>query len=161
MYRSSHGRKDRILKQRRQDAYWEHQKWPEPTRCPDCGAVFRHGRWTWEQATDVVHEARCPACRRAADRYPAGYVELKGAFLSAHQEEILNLVRNLEAQEKQARPLERILQLELQNGCCYVTTTGVHLARRIGEALARAYQGKLSFAYADGDRVIRVQWRRD
>ncbi|WP_272481676.1 BCAM0308 family protein, partial [Rhodothermus marinus] len=84
--------------------------------------------------------ARCPACRRAADRYPAGYVELAGAFLSTHQEEILNLIRNLEEQEKQARPLERIMAMEVQNGRCYVTTTGVHLARRIGEALARAYQ---------------------
>jgi len=108
-----------------------------------------------------VHEARCPACRRAADRYPAGYVELAGAFLRAHQEEILNLIHNLEEQEKQARPLERILTMEVQDGRCHVTTTGVHLARRIGEALARAYQGELDFAYADGDRVIRVHWHRD
>lgn len=161
MFRSSYGRKDRILKQRHRDAYWEHQKWPEPTRCTDCGAVFSGGRWTWMEVTEVVHEVRCPACRRTADRYPAGYVELSGAFWCAHQAEILNLVRNLEAQEKQTRPLERLMELDFQDGYCRITTTGVHLARRIGEALARAYQGKLDYSYADGDRVVRVQWRRD
>jgi len=113
------------------------------------------------EVTEVVHEVRCPACRRTADRYPAGYVELSGAFWCAHQAEILNLVRNLEAQEKQTRPLERLMELDLQDGYCRITTTGVHLARRIGEALARAYQGKLDYSYADGDRVVRVQWRRD
>lgn len=161
MFRSRYGRKDRILKQRRQDVYWEHQKWPEPTRCPDCGAVFMQGRWTWSEVSEAVHMVRCPACRRAADRYPAGYVELAGAFLQMHQKEILNLIRNLESQEKQSRPLERILQFEVQDGRCLLTTTGVHLARRIGEALARAYQGTLDFAYAEGDRVIRVHWHRD
>jgi hypothetical protein len=41
-----------------------------------------------------------------------------------------------------------------------VTTTGLHLARRLGEALARAYKGELSFRYADEEASIRVYWQR-
>jgi hypothetical protein len=41
-----------------------------------------------------------------------------------------------------------------------VMTTGVHLARRIGEALARAYKGELSFQYLDGEQRIKVHWQR-
>jgi len=41
-----------------------------------------------------------------------------------------------------------------------VTTTGIHVARRIGEALARAYKGDLSYQYAEGEKRIRVYWRR-
>jgi hypothetical protein len=41
-----------------------------------------------------------------------------------------------------------------------VTTTGIHVARRIGEALGRAYKGDLSYQYADGEKRIRVYWQR-
>ena len=32
------------------------------------------------------------------------------------------------------------------------------MARRIGEAVARAYQGNLNFTYGDNEKTIRVQW---
>ena len=41
-----------------------------------------------------------------------------------------------------------------------VTTTGIHQARRIGEALSRAYKGDLTIQYADGEQSIRVYWQR-
>lgn len=41
-----------------------------------------------------------------------------------------------------------------------ITTTGIHLARRLGEALAKAYKGELSFHYADAEDTIRVSWQR-
>jgi hypothetical protein len=34
--------------------------------------------------------------------------------------------------------------------------TGIHLARRIGEALKHAYQGDLDFTYGDGEKGIRM-----
>jgi hypothetical protein len=107
-----------------------------------------------------VHETICPACRRIADNYPAGYVELKGTFFQEHHEEISNLVFNEEGREKNERPLERIISVKDNNDHTLVTTTGVHVARRIGEALARAYGGELSFQYLDGERSIRVFWQR-
>jgi hypothetical protein len=41
-----------------------------------------------------------------------------------------------------------------------ITTTGIHLARRIGEALSRAYNGSYSFNYLDGEDYIEVNWQR-
>jgi hypothetical protein len=94
--------------------------------------------------------AVCPACRRIADRFPAGRVELSGEFLRDHREEILNLVRNAEDAEKSERPMERIMAITEEAGRALVTTTGIHVARRIGEALSRSYQGELDYRYGDG-----------
>jgi hypothetical protein len=41
-----------------------------------------------------------------------------------------------------------------------VTTTGIHVARRIGEALSRAYKGDYTLSYANGDEQIQVTWHR-
>ena len=160
MDRGVYGRKDRLIKERRHDPYRERGKCPEPTRCTQCGAVFAGGRWTWQTIEGQAHETICPACRRIADNYPAGYVELNGPFFEEHHEEISNLVLNEEGREKSERPLERIITVKDSDGHTLVTTTGVHVARRIGEALARAYGGELSFQYADGERSIRVFWQR-
>ena len=160
MDRGVYGRKDRLIKERRHDPYRERGKWPEPTCCSQCGAVFANGRWTWQMVEGQPHETSCPACRRIADNYPAGYVGLKGAFFEEHHEEISNLVLNEEGREKSERPLERIIMVKDHSDHTLVTTTGVHVARRIGEALARAYGGELSFQYADGERSIRVFWQR-
>ena len=42
-----------------------------------------------------------------------------------------------------------------------VTTTDIHLARGIGEALEHAYQGELEFHYNEGENLLRVHWARD
>ena len=42
-----------------------------------------------------------------------------------------------------------------------ITTTGVHLARGIGEALARSYKGELSLQYPEADKSVRVYWCRE
>jgi hypothetical protein len=77
-----------------------------------------------------------------------------------HQTEILNLLRNVEKQEKDKHPLERIMSITTEGDHPLITTTGIHLARRLGEALAHAYKGELSFQYADGEESIRVSWQR-
>ena len=162
MTRGPYGRNDRLIKEKRHDVYLEKGKWPEPTLCIDCGAMFVKGRWAWQQLPPEAKacETICPACRRIADRFPAGYVWLKGSFYEYHQDEILRLVRNVEKQETRLHPLERIMAMTVENGNTLVTTTGLHLARRIGEALSKAYRGELSFRYADSEKSIRVNWER-
>lgn len=132
MSRGMQRRNDRLIKEKRHDAYKETGKWPEPTLCPECEALFIHGRWSWEKSPKEANKTTCPACRRIADNYPAGYVEIKGNFFLEHQEEILNLARNVEKQEKSERPLERIMAITDNKDHTLVTTTGIHLARRIG-----------------------------
>jgi NMD protein affecting ribosome stability and mRNA decay len=161
MDKGQYGRNDRLLKERRHDVYRQRGKLPEPTVCGKCGALLRAGRWTWGAATPGAQTTICPACRRIADGLPAGYLEIRGAFFGEHREELHNLVRNIEEQEKSEHPLERIMALVAEADYVLVTTTGIHLARRLGEALASAYQGELDLAYGDGEQSIRVIWRRD
>lgn len=142
------------------DAYKQQKKLPEPTRCPDCGAVFREGRWQWEVAPADANEALCPACHRIRDRYPAGYVTLKGDFFAAHRDEILRIARNFEAREKAEHPLERIMEVEDIEGGVQITTTDAHLARGIGEAVHDAYKGELVVKYSKEENLVRVYWSR-
>ena len=160
MSKNRHGRQDRLLKEKRHDTYKERGKWPEPTLCKECGALFINGRWSWGKPSAKSNEALCPACRRVSDNLPAGYIELKGAFFQEHYDEILNLTRNIEQQEKNEHPLERIMAIIDEKDHTLVTTTGIHIARRIGEALSRSYNGDFSFQYADGEKSIRVSWQR-
>jgi NMD protein affecting ribosome stability and mRNA decay len=160
MTKNQFSRKDRLLKEKRHDVYQERHKWPESTRCSECGALFVKGRWTWQEAPATSHPTLCPACRRIADRYPAGYVEITGAFFPEHRTEILNLLHNVEKQEKSEHPLERIMAITTVDNYPLITTTGLHLARRLGEALAQAYKGELSVQYAEAEDCIRVYWQR-
>ncbi len=161
MDKGKYGRRDRLVQQKRHDAYREWGKMPEFTVCTVCKAVFLDGRWSWTEVPSEANFVTCPACQRIADNFPAGYVEIKkGSFLGEHRDEILNLVKNTEKQEKEARPMERIMNIDEHEDLIIITTTGIHVARRIGEALSRAYQGNLDFSYGDGEKTIRVYWER-
>ena len=160
MDKSSYGRKDRMIKEKLHNVYRERDKSLPPSRCPQCGVMYIEGRWSWDDSTETSNEVVCPACRRIKDRFPAGFVELKGEFFAEHRREILNLVSNIEKREKEERPLERIIAVEDGANQTEVTTTGIHIARRIGESIANAYSGDLSFQYADGEKLIRVYWQR-
>ncbi len=161
MDKSQFGRRDRLVQQKEHDTYKLRGKLSEPTVCTTCEAIFVDGRWSWldppkkEFATVV-----CPACQRIADNYPAGHLTIKGAFFAKHREEILNLIRNMEKQEKGERPMERIMAIVDEKDHTMLTTTGIHLARRIGEALSKAYQGDFDFTYGDGEKTIRATWSR-
>ena len=154
------GQRERF-KDNRQDVYREQKKWPEPTRCPVCSAVFMKGRWIWDPNPYPVHETLCPACRRMADRVPAGHISIKGAFFEEHREEMLNLVRNLEEAENKNRPMERIMTIDDEADGTIITTTGIHLAKRIGDAFLSAYEGHLELKFGEGEQSVRVLWRRE
>ena len=56
--------------------------------------------------------------------------------------------------------MERIMAISAAEDHTLLTTTGIHLARRLGEALKNAYQGELNFTYGDADNIIRLTWSR-
>lgn len=142
------------------DSYKLRGKLREPTRCPECGAVFVKGRWQWLPAPEDAHSEMCPACHRIHDRFPAGYVKLEGEFLAAHRAEILGLVRNIEEREKAEHPLQRIIAIADDEGGILVTTTDIHLAHGIGEAVHAAYDGSLESRYNREEKLLRVRWSR-
>jgi len=153
-------RREQILDAPRQDAYRATEKTRGPAHCRECGAVYARGRWAWAAAQPDSRATLCPACRRARDGMPAGYVSLSGAFLRGHREEVLRRVRRCEEAERRARPLQRILEVRERGGAVVVTTTDSHLARRIGEALGKSFKGAVRYRYAPGDNRLRVEWSR-
>ena len=161
MDRGRNKRRDRLVQEKSHDVYRRREKWPEPTQCSSCKAVFVGGRWTWSSSDQAVNNAVCPACQRIADRYPAGVVEIRGEFSKEHRTEILNLIHNLENAEKAEHPLERIMAISDEVDATVITTTGIHLARHIGKALARAYEGDLTMQYGDGEQSVHLSWERD
>lgn len=151
---------DRSFESVPQDPYLARGKPAGPAVCPDCGAVFVRGRWRWGQASEKAKPHLCAACRRVRERQPAGTVRLSGPFFSGNRDEVLRLVRNQEAREKQNHPLQRIVAIRDVRRAVEVTTTDVHLARRIGDAVCNAFQGTLEVRYSPHEYRVRVNWSR-
>lgn len=153
-------RSDRMIHEHIHDPYRKRKKIKEPTSCPRCKAVYLNGRWAWIEKPDDAHEDTCPACDRINDRYPAGVVNVSGEFFVNHREEIIHLARNEEKRESGEHPLHRIIDIENADDYTEITTTDIHLPRRIGEALRNAYDGALDLHYEEEAYHIRVYWKR-
>ena len=141
------------------DPYQVRHKPPEPAACPRCSAIYHHGRWQWGERPAEARDALCPACRRVAENFPAGVVTLHGDFAGRRKEEIISLARNIEAAEKQEHPLNRIAGIAENAGALVINTTDIHLPRRIGEAVRRAFHGELELDFDEAGYFVRVDWR--
>jgi NMD protein affecting ribosome stability and mRNA decay len=159
---AKHGRHDRLIKERVHDPYMTRSKFPEPTVCPGCGAVFAGGRWVWRaESTDGAHKQMCPACQRIQDRVPAGFLTLRGEFFAKHREEILQLVRNKVQAEAARHPMNRIMDIEDdEDGDAVITFTDTHLPTGVGRAIENAYEGGLDIQYTEEAGIVRVYWER-
>ncbi len=154
-------RRDQLRVEREHDTYKLQAKLPGTAVCPDCGAVFQKGRWQWSSrrpagATEFV----CAACHRIRDRFPAGFVRVDGPYFLDHQNALTALIRHHEAREKTEHPMARLIAIEPVDDGVLVSTTDIHLARDIGEALHHAHQGELEFHYNEGEKLLRVHWHR-
>lgn len=145
-------------------------KLPSPSVCGTCHAVFDKGRWTaaryvapemkfreWSHAETV----KCPACRQKDAGIAGGYVQLSGAFLSEHRDEIERLVENEVQRAQETNPLSIILAKKELEGTFTLETSTEHLAERIGHALKNAYAGALDLDFSHENKVVRVAWHRD
>lgn len=153
-------RRDQLRQEREHDSYKMQHKPPEPAACPDCGAIYHGGRWQWGEQPAGSHEVVCPACHRIRDHFPAGFVHIEGKFFADHREEVTSLLHHHEAKAKAEHPLVRIMAIEADVDGVLVTTTDIHLARDLGDALHHAYQGELEFHYNEAEKLLRVRWRR-
>lgn len=153
-------RRDRLIQEQVHDTYKARGKLNEPSVCPQCQAVFHDGRWQWLDVPAGAENATCPACHRINDDFPAGFVTVSGAFFDSHKEEVLNAIHNEGIKAKADHPLERVMRVEDTDEGVLVTTTGIHVARRIGESLHHAYHGELEFHYNADEMMLRVHWSR-
>jgi hypothetical protein len=153
--------RDRPMRERVHDPYKQRSKLTEPSICPQCKAVYHKGRWTWDPWPEGAQETVCQACHRKNDHYPAGFLTISGGFARDHEQEIVHLARNTEKVEKAEHPLHRIMDIEHQDDALLITTTDIHLPRRIGEAIQHAFNGQLDYHYEEGAYLIRLRWSRE
>jgi hypothetical protein len=156
---AGHAQDDQVI-----DTYKLRRKLAEPSRCPGCGAVFREGRWQWEREglPGLAHEELCTACQRVNDNYPAGILTIKGPVVVSNKAELLALARRNEQAEKAEHCQNRIMAIEEPaEDELTIKTTDIHLPRRIGKAIDRAFHGDLQIHYDEGNYFVRVEWRRD
>ena len=125
-------RRDSMYEERVTDPYRARGKWPEPTTCPECGAIFHDGRWQWREAVQEAEQHLCPACQRMRDRVPAGELTLSGAFFTDHRQEILNLIHNAETEVRAEHPLERIMDIEEGEDRTVITFVKLNIKMCIG-----------------------------
>jgi len=102
----------------------------------------------------------CPACQKIRDHYAEGKVTLQpSAFLTAHKDEILRLIRNEEERAKGINPLERIVEITEAEEALVVMTTNEKLAQRIGRTLKSTFQGHTTYHWSD-PKFLSVAWQR-
>ena len=152
-------REDKMYSQGRIDPYLARKKMADPAHCRQCGVWFIKGRWTWRDTYKDAEDVLCPACRRINDHVPAGVLNLSGPFFEEHREQATNLIKNTEKMEKERHPLERFIAIRGKKSM-RIETTGVHLARRIGDSLKKSFQGDLEIEYLKGQDKVRINWQR-
>jgi NMD protein affecting ribosome stability and mRNA decay len=152
---AGHAQQDHVL-----DPYQGSKKPAEGTVCPGCGAVYGKGRWQWSSKPDRrSHEELCPACKRIRDKLPAGVVALRGESALRHKQELLQLAQHQEEAEKGEHPLNRIMGVKEDDQGIVIETTDIHLPRRIGEAVKRAFHGELETHFEQDGFFVRVNWK--
>jgi hypothetical protein len=112
------------------------------------------GRWQWVAKAEVAFEELRAACRRVNDKFPAGVVTLRGEFA-------VRLARHQEEAEKKEHPLNRIINIEDDVQGVVINTTDIHLPRRIGEAVKRAFHGEIEDNFEKDGYFVRVNWTRE
>ena len=81
------------------------------------------------------------------------------AFFARYQmDEIVRLARHQEDAEKREHPLNRIIGIEEEDEAIVIMTTDIHLPRRIGAAVKRAFNGRLEEDFDDARYFVRVTW---
>lgn len=145
----------------RHDPYHAQAKPPEPTWCPQCGAVFEQGRWQWkERLSGHAPQLLCAACQRTHDDMPAGIVQIEGDYAKAHREELLAMLQHRAERAKAEHPLQRIMAILDTDGGLQVRTTDIHLAHELAQALHHTFHGELQLHYSDAQVLLRAHWSR-
>ena len=156
-------RNNRLIQDDIHDPYYSKERYPDPSVCEKCGVLFQNRVFSWSSERSPAPTARmvCPACRRIGDGFEGGFVVLEGSFLADHKSHILSTIENTAKAEKQKRPLERIISVNDQGSRVELRTTYEHIARRIGDAIRKAFKGDLTVQYPTGEKYARVSWKRN
>ncbi|RII25549.1 MAG: hypothetical protein CXR31_13290 [Geobacter sp.] len=139
----------------------------EVALCRKCGAIYRNKRWSLDEVESNqlrgeagIGKVVCPACQRMEDNNPAGIITLSGDYLLQHVEEILNIIKNVEAKSRAKNPLGRIMEIQQERDVMTIGTTVDKLAQKLGQEIYKAHKGELHYQWSHDQEFVRVSWMR-
>lgn len=148
------------------DPYLNMKAPKDMSKCKGCGAIYHDKRWNiYEHVAKITTTKKgtvlCPACKKIKDGYAEGIVNLTGKFLPTHMEDIYNVIKRTEKNSIKKNPLGRIMDMEDIRGGVRISTTTVEFARKLGDAIHKAYKGDIEYKWSDGQKMARINWKRD
>lgn len=139
-----------------------------PAVCVRCHAIRHHKHWHLDEKTATaliaqgdVEQMVCPGCVKVEREEYDGMVVLKGAFVQAHQDELVGLIRNTESHIREHNPIARVAMVKMADDRMEVLTISPFLAERIGKEVRKAYDGMLEIQHPERKEFIRVTWIRE
>ena len=139
----------------------------EPTVCDACGAVYVRKTWRRSRRRRLrallagADWARCPACQQVREGRFYGRVLLRGGWFLDHQADVRLRVINVEARARYTQPLRRLVAMERRGDAVEVTTTSQKLAHRVVHELQKAFGGRASYSWSEGDGRLTATLARD
>jgi hypothetical protein len=131
-----------------------------PSTCLQCGAVNDGGQWHWAPSPAYAKGILCPACRRVAEKRPAGRLVIDGPITQEQLQAICALLRRRADREQRSHPMERLIEIQHEGEKIVVTTTGSALVRGLYVALATSYKGSLQVHYDAQADCLNMQWTK-
>ncbi len=137
-----------------------------PTACHACGGLFvrktwRHDHPVTERVYDTVAWRLCPACRQAERGQAFGKVVIAGSWAAANEDAIRRRIANVAARAGATQPQRRVVSIDQTRGVLEVLTTSQKLAHRVARELEKAFGGRTSYAWSDGDGSLRATWSQE
>ena len=126
-----------------------------PAVCTQCHATEWQGRWRWDEPAPDLAPVVCPACERIRDGAAAHVIELSGA-LPPWWNEVRGMIGNVERAEVLEHPMERIMKVAVGDDKVSVSTTGLHIARRLVAAIVRRWRRQVRLQF--GETVTAIEW---
>ena len=149
------------------DPYHTEKASKEVAVCSGCSALYWNKRWYLDEgeaesliSKKVKNTVLCPACQRMQDNNPAGIAVFTGDYLVAHEEEILNSLKNIEEKARVKNPLSRIMEIRQDGNILTVLTSDDKLAQKLGRDIFKAHSGSLQYQWSNEHNFVRVNWSR-
>lgn len=127
----------------------------QPAICTQCRATHWDGRWRWDDTQPNLVPVVCPACERTRAGVAAHVLVLCGA-LPPHWNEVKGMIGNVERTEILEHPMERVMGIEVGDDNVLVSTTGMHIARRLVAAIVRRFRTHVRLQFAE--KSTRIDW---
>jgi hypothetical protein len=140
-------------------------KLADPSACDRCGSVYS-GR-TWRRNRAVTHFtlsrmswATCPACEQARTLTAYGRILFEGPYVRENEMAFRRRIANVAARAEHTQPQRRVISAEWDGDTLEVLTTSQKLAHRIVAEIKKAFGGRTSYRWSDGDGTLFATWRR-